>query len=297
MINNLETILRVLPRNISIVVNPDKIEEIRIRAQRPIILKNIDEEIITDYIPSQRDVLGALQIFCENSIYTYQSQICSGFITLQGGHRVGITGNFAMKDKQINNINYVSSLNIRIAKEIIGVSDAILPEIIENGNVNNTLIVSPPGSGKTTLLRDLIRNISNSGYTVSVIDERGEIAAMYKGIPQNDLGIRTDVMENVTKNLGMKIAVRTMAPQVICADEIGTEEDVDAINYGVCSGVKGIFTAHGGDINELKMNKNLSKLYEEKVFKKIIFLEKRGIMKKLYTLDKNVYKSGDEILS
>ena len=161
MINNLETILRVLPRNISIVVNPDKIEEIRIRAQRPIILKNIDEEIITDYIPSQREVLGALQIFCENSIYTYQSQICSGFITLQGGHRVGITGNFAMKDKQINNINYVSSLNIRIAKEIIGVSDVILPEIIENGNVNNTLIVSPPGSGKTTLLRDLIRNISN----------------------------------------------------------------------------------------------------------------------------------------
>lgn len=261
MINNLETILRVLPRNISIVVNPDKIEEIRIRAQRPIILKNIDEEIITDYIPSQREVLGALQIFCENSIYTYQSQICSGFITLQGGHRVGITGNFAMKDKQINNINYVSSLNIRIAKEIIGVSDVILPEIIENGNVNNTLIVSPPGSGKTTLLRDLIRNISNSGYTVSVIDERGEIAAMYKGIPQNDLGIRTDVMENVTKNLGMKIAVRTMAPQVICADEIGTEEDVDAINYGICSGVKGIFTAHGGDINELRMNKNLSKLY------------------------------------
>ena len=277
MINNLETILRVLPRNISIVVNPDKIEEIRIRAQRPIILKNIDEEIITDYIPSQREVLGALQIFCENSIYTYQSQICSGFITLQGGHRVGITGNFAMKDKQINNINYVSSLNIRIAKEIIGVSDVILPEIIENGNVNNTLIVSPPGSGKTTLLRDLIRNISNSGYTVSVIENRCN--------------------GKCKKNLGMKIAVRTMAPQVICADEIGTEEDVDAINYGICSGVKGIFTAHGGDINELKMNKNLSKLYEEKVFKKIIFLEKRGIMKKLYTLDKNVYKSGDEILS
>ena len=131
------------------------------------------------------------------------------------------------------------------------------------------------------------------GFTVSLIDERGEIASMYKGIPQNDIGLRTDVMDNVTKSLGMKIAVRTMAPQVIVADEIGTEGDLEAINYGICSGVKGIFTAHGSDISELRQNETLNKLYEEKLFKRIIFLENRGKMGKVYYLDRNMYKTVD----
>lgn len=152
------------------------------------------------------------------------------------------------------------------------------------------------GCGKTTILRDIVRSISNIGFTVSLIDERGEIASMYKGVPQNDVGIRTDVMDNVTKSLGMKIAIRTMAPQVIVADEIGTYEDLLAINYGICSGVKGIFTAHGNNIAELRKNDALNKLYEEKLFKKIIFLEKRGKISKVYTLDKNMYKSVNEIL-
>ena len=202
-----------------------------------------------------------------------------------------------MKDGQIINITYVSSLNIRIAKEIIGASEKILPQIIENGQINSTLIVSKPGCGKTTILRDLVRNISNMGYTISMIDERGELAAMYKGIPQNDVGLRTDVLDNVTKSLGMKIAVRTMAPQVIVADEIGSEQDIEAINYGICSGVKGIFTAHGSTMEELNLNNVLNKLYEERIFKKIIFLEKMGTVQKIYTLDKNMYKSGDENLS
>lgn len=116
---------------------------------------------------------------------------------------------------------------------------------------------------------------------------------MYKGIPQNDIGLRTDVMDNVNKSLGMKIAVRTMAPQVIIADEIGTKEDLEAINYGICSGVKGIFTAHGGDITELRQNEALNKLYEEKLLKKIIFLENRGKMGKVYYLDRNMYKTVD----
>ena len=117
---------------------------------------------------------------------------------------------------------------------------------------------------------------------------------MYKGIPQNDVGLRTDVLDNVSKSLGMRMAIRTMAPQIISTDEIGTKEDVEAINYGICSGVKGIFTAHGNDIEELKLNKYLNELYEEKIFNKIIFLEKRGIIKNIYTLDKNMYISDDQ---
>ena len=296
---NAEIIFRILPPQIfnNVQINEiTKLQEIRIRANRKTILKYDNEEIITNYLPTQKEITIMVQRFCDNSIYSYQSQICNGFITLYGGHRVGITGNIAMSNGRISNVNYISSLNIRIAKEIIGASNNIIDQVIENGQINNTLIVSSPGCGKTTILRDLIRNISNHGFTVSLIDERGEISAMYKGVPQNDVGLRTDVMENVNKSLGMKIAVRTMAPQVITADEIGTEEDIEAINYGICSGVKGIFTAHAGNINELRNNQSLNKLYEQKLFKKLIFLEKMGKVKNIYTLDNNLYKSVDGMM-
>ena len=308
--SDLRAVTRVLSRDICYNINENTIEEIRIRVDRPVILKYPEgKENIIDHVVTQNEILNILQSLCNNSIYSYQSQICDGYITLQGGHRVGITGNVAMKDGKITNVNYVSSLNFRIAREIIGASDEIFKEVItrinsqnnfKNSNndtsnleINNTLIVSKPGCGKTTVLRDLVRNISNMGFTVSLIDERGEIASMYKGIPQNDIGLRTDVMDNVTKSLGMKIAVRTMAPQVIVADEIGTEGDLEAINYGICSGVKGIFTAHGADISELRQNETLNKLYEEKLLKRIIFLENRGKMGKVYYLDRNMYKTVD----
>ena len=308
--SDLRAVTRVLSRDICYNINENTIEEIRIRVDRPVILKYPEgKEDILDHVVTQNEILNILQSLCNNSIYSYQSQICDGYITLQGGHRVGITGNVAMKDGKITNVNYVSSLNFRIAREIIGASDEIFKEVItrinsqnnfKNSNndtsnleINNTLIVSKPGCGKTTVLRDLVRNISNMGFTVSLIDERGEIASMYKGIPQNDIGLRTDVMDNVTKSLGMKIAVRTMAPQVIVADEIGTDGDLEAINYGICSGVKGIFTAHGSDISELRQNETLNKLYEEKLFKRIIFLENRGKIGKVYYLDRNMYKTVD----
>lgn len=293
---DLRSITRVLSRDICYRIDENTIEEIRIRVNRPVILKYPNREDMLEHTITQAEIVNILQSLCNNSIYSYQSQICDGYITLAGGHRVGITGNVVMKDGNIINVNYVSSLNFRIAREIIGAGDEILKEILVDNEINNTLIVSKPGNGKTTVLRDVVRNISNRGFTVSLIDERGEIASMYKGIPQNDVGIRTDVMDNVTKSIGMKIAVRTMAPQVIVADEIGTYEDLDAINYGICSGVKGIFTAHGTNISEFRKNESLNKLYEEKIFKKIIFLEKRGKLGKVFTLDKNMYKSVDEIL-
>ena len=131
-------------------------------------------------------------------------------------------------------------------------------------------------------------------FNVSLIDERGEIAAMYKGAPQNDVGLRCDVIDNVTKSLGMKIAVRTMCPDVIIADEIGTADDINAINYGVCSGVKGIFTAHASSIDELILNENLNKLYNQRIMQRLIFLGKLGSVKKVYILSQNMYKLVDE---
>lgn len=295
----MNNIFRMLPTQI--VANLDigrtkELEEIRLRANKSAIIKYTSNEQILEYKPTPREIESILQVMCENSIYSYQSQIANGYITLFGGHRVGITGNVVMKEGKVSSINYVSSLNIRIAKEILGAGTEIYKRIVNEEGVQNTLIVSPPGCGKTTLLRDLVRQISDNGFTVSLIDERGEIAAMYKGIPQNDVGIRTDVIDNITKSLGMKIAIRTMAPQVIVADEIGTEQDIEAINYGICSGVKGIFTAHGSDISDLKRNYSLNKLLDSQVFKKIFFLERIGRIAHVYTLSQNMYKLDDEKL-
>ena len=279
------------------------LQEIRIRVGKPIILKLRQADVIVEYIVSQSEILQTLEKLCENSIYAYKNQICEGFLTIKGGHRIGITGTAVTEESKIINIKYVTSLNFRIARQVLGCSNKILNQVIdfENNNIFNTIIASPPGKGKTTILRDLIRRISDGieelnfkGKTCGVVDERWEIAAIYRGIPQNDVGLRTDILDNVSKSLGMRMAVRTMAPKVIVTDEIGTEDDVEAINYGICSGVKGIFTAHGSSIEELKLNTHLNKLYEEKIFNKIIFLEKRGIIKKVYTLDKNMYISDDE---
>ena len=269
------------------------LEEIRIRIGLPIIVKYSNKDIILDYKTTQKDLLDILEKICENSIYSYQNQICNGYITIIGGHRVGITGSVVIQNGKIVNINNISSLNFRISRQVLGCSNELLKYIIDykNNTIYDTLIVSPPGAGKTTILRDAIRQISNGigdfeGKTIGIVDERNEISAMYKGISQNDIGIRTDVLENISKSIGMKMLVRSMAPQIICADEIGSLEDVEAIKYIVCSGVKGIFTAHGANFQELQLNPELKQLLDSYTFKRIVFLDEsnRGKIKGAYEL-------------
>ena len=251
------------------------LEEIRIRVGKPIILKLRNESKILDYIVKTQDILQIIEKITENSMYSYQKQICSGYITLRGGHRVGISGNVVMEEEKVININYIYSLNFRIARQIIGVSEKIVNEIMYNNNIYNTLIISKPGAGKTTLLRDLIRNISKI-KTVGVVDERGEITAMYKNEPQNDMGLKVDILSNVSKSVGMNMLVRSMAPDVICADEIGTKEDIEAIKYAVTSGAKGIFTAHGDSMESVEKSPILKELLELNVIDKIIILNKEN---------------------
>ncbi len=283
----MEYILKCLPTQLAKLIlehNIQKLEEIRIRANKPVILKLRQVEIVLNYTITTNEIIGILQNICNNSIYTYQNQICNGFITLPGGNRVGIAGNVVIKDGQVSNISYIYSLNFRISHQINGACDNILKYVLdtENNTIFNTLIVSPPGAGKTTIIRDLAKRISNGineinfrGLDVSIIDERGEIAAMTKGIIFNDVGIRTDVLDNVPKSIGIRMAVRSMAPKVIIADEIGNKDDVNIINYAICSGVKCIFTAHGSDMEDLLKNNEINKIINLQLFSKIIFLDEK----------------------
>ncbi len=279
----------------------ENLEEIRIRVGKPIILKFSKKEKNIRYLVTSEDVLKILQLVCENSIYSYQHQIAEGFITIRGGHRVGISGSCVIQDGKVININYINSLNFRIARQILGTSKEILKYIlnVEKNNVKNTLIVSSPGAGKTTILKDIVKQIASGikefnfeSLNTGIVDERGEIAALYKGVPQNDIGIKVDVIDNVSKGIGIKMLVRSMTPQVIIADEIGTLEDVDAINYAMCSGCKGIFTAHGECIEDLYLNNFIKQLMIGHVFEIIIFLDsnKKGNIKEIYILDINSMK-------
>ncbi len=270
----------------AIIQNPyakieENLQEIRIRINRPIMLKLKNYDILIEYTVTEKEIMQIVEKICDNSIYAYKNQISEGFITINGGHRIGITGTAVIEQGKIINIKYISSLNFRIAREVKGASNALLKEILNQSenNIYNTLIVSPPGKGKTTILRDAIRQISNGikeinfkGKTCGIVDERGEIAACYRGIPQNDIGIRTDVIENVTKSQGIKILIRSMSPQVIACDEIGSKEDVQAIKYAFSSGVKGIFTMHGKSLEDIKRNPDIAELLNIGIIEKIFII-------------------------
>lgn len=258
----IKEVLKYFPANIYNLINEainqnemveTELREIRIRANRPIILRLRNVDILIEYKVTSSEILQIVEKLCNNSIYAYKNQMCEGFITVRGGHRVGITGTAVIENGKIINLKYIASINFRIAREIIGCSKNILKEIVDipNNSIFTTLLVSPPGYGKTTMLRDIIRNISNGipkanfyGKTCGLVDERGEIAAMYQGIPQNDIGIRTDVIENISKSQGMKILIRTMAPEVIACDEIGSKEDIEAIRRSyACRSKRHIYNA------------------------------------------------------
>lgn len=272
-------ILKYFPMQVreSIIKNANyrlkDIREIRIRVNKPIILKTFSNDIVIDNIKMDKETINKIfECICGNSVYAFTDEISNGFITILGGHRVGIAGKPLYKDGKIYNIKDISSLNFRVARQIIGSGDKVINLIKENGNFENTLIISPPGIGKTTILRDIVRQISNSGYEVSLIDERTEIAACFNGVPQNDVGQRTDVMDGVNKDDGIKMMVRAMRPDFIATDEIGTNDDADAIMYAINSGVKVIATAHGSKIQDLNRSEKLKKLIELGLFKKVVVM-------------------------
>lgn len=271
-------IIKYFPEKIKNEINKldiENFEEIRLRVLKPIIIKQHDKEKILNlngqaYILSKEELNKIFEMICNNSVYAFQEELANGFITIPGGHRIGITGKPLYKEGKIYSMKDISGLNIRIAREMVGCANNLIEEILDK----NILIVALPGIGKTTLLRDIIRQISNFGKNVGIVDERSEIAASYRGIPQNDIGIRSDVIDGVYKVDGIRMLVRSMKPDYIATDEIGNDDDIEAIKYAINAGVKIIATAHGGSIEDLKRRKKLYKLIEDKIFEKIILIDK-----------------------
>lgn len=262
----------------------DGIYEIRLRIGKPVCISCTDglyylntrkklSPIPTSAVKVSRDMIDeAMEIATDSSVYSVQEQIKRGYITLEGGHRLGICGTAVVKNGDVSFIKNISSLNYRIAHEIIGVSDEIIPKITDDG-VKNTLIISPPGAGKTTMLRDIVRRLSNGDCAVSVVDERGEIAAVYDGVSRFNLGLSTDVMDGIDKTSGAFMMLRSMSPSVIAMDEIGTDEDIKAIERIINSGTSVIATIHADGIDMIKQRAELQGVL--KFFDVAVILSKR----------------------
>ena len=244
----------------------DSAEEIHLSLQKPAIIaynggfRYIPHENQC-FICDQKTITETFMLICENSVYAVGDKISNGFITISGGHRAGVCGTAVMKSGAISTIKNVSSINIRISREIFGVANKVIHKIVESEKIKNTLIISPPKCGKTTLLRDISRVIGEK-HRVAVIDERSEIASVFNGIPQNDVGMLTDVFDSCPKHLAIPTVIRSMAPEIIITDELGTKEDVDALNYASTCGVNVISTIHGKDVYDVFKRKIYSDLID-----------------------------------
>lgn len=271
----------------------DNLQEIRLRAEKPltVLYRNqtffvgqtggIVREMGKVYYVTAQEIQETMTCLSHYSVYAYEEEIRQGFLTVQGGHRIGIAGKVLLDQKGIRTIRPITFLNVRLAHQVIGCADHVMPWLYENNRPCHTLILSPPGCGKTTMLRDVIRQISNgcgsvSGRRVCVVDERSEIAACYRGIPQNDIGIRTDVLDGCPKTVGMEMLLRSMNPEVLAVDEIGKAEDRRAVDEVINCGCCLIATAHGHSVEKEQMRPVLRQMVEEKVFERYVILTDTG---------------------
>lgn len=293
----LELLPEELKKELSSFNSKSGINEIRLRVGRNATVVTSNTEYITKYIVSVRDLLNILVIVSKNSLYAIQNDINNGFVTIKGGHRIGICGEVVVVDSKIHNIKNINSMNIRVARQIFGASDKILPHIIKEKKLQNTLIISPPGAGKTTMLRDAIRQISNGveylefkGVNVGLIDERGEIAAVNEGIPFLDVGKRTDILSNVEKSIGIQMVLRSMGVSVIATDEIGSKKDIEATEYALLSGVKMLFTMHGNSLKDVMRKDDMASIIRNKVFDIVVILSNKngvGTIEDIIEFNKN----------
>lgn len=301
--NRKDEILKIFPRDLRSLLGQvpaefEEIQEIRLRAGRPLFMVCGGREYAVSgqgrlmepgqasdpYLVTQAQLRETVEFMGNYSLYAAEEELRQGFITIQGGHRIGVAGRTLADRQGVRLMKFISFINVRVAHQVRGCADGIMgrlygrPEHGQPAGFLNTLVISPPRCGKTTLLRDMIRQISEgrpgtAGMTVGVVDERSELGACYQGVPQNDLGPRTDVLDCCPKAQGMMMLVRSMSPQVVAVDEIGSVEDVEAIDYIRSCGCSLAATVHGSSLDDMMRKPVLGRLVNEGVFQRYILLE------------------------
>jgi stage III sporulation protein AA len=292
-----KTVIPILPTSIAAATlrlsasTLQQITEIRLRVGQPVLIMTgrtdrmlcsngvLTSEASQAVICTRADITKALQLISRNSLYAFEQELQAGYITISGGHRVGIAGQAIVDNGKLKALKNISSLNIRLAREQKGAADLVFPFVVNAGRIASTLIISPPRCGKTTMLRDLIRQISSgslrhgfTGAQVGVVDERSEIAGCCDGVPTVDLGPRVDVLDGCPKAVGMIMLIRSMAPEAIATDELGSAEDARAVREALHAGVAVLATLHGLDAADAARRPNVGDLLREQYFERFIIL-------------------------
>lgn len=270
----------------------DELEEIRLRLGRPLALHGRRGDLFLNeqgaavssreaYRPGRDDLERALQLISSASLYAFEQELRCGYITIPGGHRVGLCGQVVLEQGRVTRLKHITGLNYRIAREIVGAALPYVRYFIDyrRRRLRHGLIISPPRCGKTTFLRDLTRWVSDgvselgfSGFKVGVVDERSELAGSFQGEPQLNMGDCTDVLDACPKAEGMMMLLRSMGPEVIVTDEIGLEEDARAVEEVLHAGVTVLATVHAGSLEELQARPGLRRLMELRMFERVLFL-------------------------
>jgi len=274
-------------------------EEIRMSIGEKVILTLVGgNEMQLSATVEKYDIEYVLQCATDSSVYSHADSMRCGYITARGGHRIGLCGSVSLKNGQVYSIKEISSICIRIAKQIKGVAAEPLSEILSLGGFDSTLIAGSPGSGKTTVLRDMIRILSNgckdcgiSGCRVGIADERGEIAGMYSGKPQMDIGKSTDVLDGAPKKDAVMMLLRSMSPEVIALDEITAPEDAAAIECASNCGVKILASAHVFKPDDLIHRPIYRKLINNEIFKYVIYIHRSGKQRKYSVIESDKIRS------
>ena len=255
----------------------EQAEEIRLRPGQDLLVRGGGRETWLPPAMGREDLEETMNILSQYSYYAFAQQLARGFITVAGGHRVGVAGRVTVSGGRVAAMAEAGSINIRIARQLKGVGEPVLPLLFAKGRLLNTLILAAPGGGKTTLLRDLIRLISDEAQLrVGVADERSELAGCYRGLPQLDVGRRTDVLDGCPRGEGLEMLVRSMGPQAVAADEIGRRADVRALEDVLAAGVALVTTAHAQDLAEARQRPVLRSLLAGEVFQRGVILGRQG---------------------
>jgi len=266
----------------------DIIHEIRLRSGQPLSIlisgKNLfltpQGDITTSsamgFLISPQTIHEIFLLACKNSVYAYSEQLKNGFLTLQGGNRMAVAGRVVYENGRISTIQNITSLSIRIASECKGCSRKVMPYVVQDGQIQSCAIISPPGGGKTTMLRDIARGLSLYGHTVSIIDERGEIAGMNQGVPSYDLGSFCDVLDGCKKKDGLMLALRGLSPNVMIVDELGSAEEAQAVKEGINGGVATIFSIHASTLLQAVHREPMMYLLKQNTLNLLVMLSGAG---------------------